>query len=119
MNTDRSDQEGAHWLGLYVDLEDSKQVCFYDSFGRPTPKPVLEVLKKFVNKMNLPYMIKYKSNRIVQQALSSNRCGLHVARFLIGMFKTGNFEQSTDFDVKHGEGEAKKDEKKWRDFGYI
>ena len=125
INTKGSDEDGEHWQALYVDLTDKKEVCFYDSFGRPIQKDVLAVLKKWVAEQGLPYLLKYKNNRVTHQVSNSNRCGFHSARFLIDMFKGLPFSEATDFDsVKDGEDNAVGLEKKYRmsqkkGFGYI
>lgn len=120
-NTSNSNEEGAHWVALFVDLVAGKQVCFYNSFGEPCPPDVMREIKQFVSSVGLPYLVKFKSNRVVNQVSRSNRCGYHCADFLITMFKGGSFKEATHFAeaTSKTEKEAKQDESKFRKFGYI
>jgi hypothetical protein len=120
MNLDKTTDKGSHWVGLYVDLVNTKQICYFDSFGRKPHLDTLKDLKWFARRSNIPYYVKYKYNKVVSQASNSNRCGYHVYRFLVNMFKSGDFEKSTDFDkIRESEKDASNMEKKFRQFGFV
>ena len=119
MNFDTTDMPGSHWVAIYIDLDEDKEINYYDSFARGIPKDILSILKQYVKTIGLPYYIKIKNNSIVQQKDDSNRCGYHSARFLIDRFKGRDFEDSTEFSVRKGEGSAAELEKSFRKFGYI
>jgi Ulp1 protease family, C-terminal catalytic domain len=114
-NLSKSTEEGTHWVACYIDLLEDKEICFYNSFGDPCPPDIMKELKHFVDEWHLPYLVKFKSNRVVNQTDRSNRCGYHVAAFLETMFKGGSFKYATHFD----EEDAKKDEKRFKTFGFI
>jgi hypothetical protein len=120
-NLSPSDEQGSHWVAVYVDLLKGKQVCFYNSFGEPCPPDIEAELKHFVRGMNLPYMVKFKTNRVVNQISRSNRCGYHCADFLTTMFKGGSFKEATHYNEKTSstEQDVKQDEHKFRKFGFI
>jgi hypothetical protein len=121
LNKSPSTKDGTHWTAIWVDLDENKQICYYDPFGEAPQKSVTKDLKDFVKKRGLPYMVKFKINKVVHQAGNSNRCGYHCAKYLIHMFKTGDFESATDFDtnIRQSEKEVSNLEKKYRTFGYI
>ena len=115
LNLSPSTKDGTHWCAVYIDLTDRKQVCYYNSFGEEVPANILKELKQFVKDNHLPYMVKFKNNRMVNQTDRSNRCGYHCSNFLTTMFKTGDFQEATNFHEKH----AKEHAKKFKKFGYI
>ena len=102
-------------MAVFVDLIDEKEICYYNSFADRCPRDILKELKHFVAECNLPFLIKFKENTVVNQTDRSNRCGFHCAEFLTTMFRGGSFKKATHFN----ETDAKADEHKFRKFGYI
>ena len=69
----KSDEEGSHWVAVFVDLVNGKQVCYYNSYGEPCPADILKELKHFVEENNLPYLVNnlpniVSTNELVQIA---------------------------------------------------
>lgn len=119
MNTDTTRGTGKHWVGITSNMDPEKaSISYYDPFGEEPSADVLKALKEYVTK--LPFYAKLKINSVVHQHDRSNRCGIHVSRFLETMFKSGyDFKRSTDFDLQSGEKDAMEKEKKFREFGFI
>jgi hypothetical protein len=115
LNTAPSSTDGEHWVAIYVDLYKQKEICFFNSFGEPPTAHVLNELKDFVNRSHLPFLVKFKINKVVTQTNKSNRCGIHAAHFLLSMFKGASFKQATHFD----EAKAKEGETHFEKFGYL
>jgi len=79
-NTDVSGLPGSHWRAIWVDMNDGKHICHYDSFGDAMEPDIKNVLKKYVK--NTPEFLKLKENRVCHQRKASNRCGYHCVLFL-------------------------------------
>ena len=120
-NMSRNDEKGTHRVAVFIDLVDGKQVCYYNSFGEPCPPDIHKELQHFVDESNLPYLVKFKNNRVVNQTDRSKRCGYHCAEFLTTMFKGGSFNDATHYNesTRTTEKGAAEDEHKFRKFGYI
>ena len=115
MNTDPSSKEGKHWVACYLDADHDKSLEYYDSFGKDPPKGFDRDMKRVVDELHLPYMMKYKVNRIVEQK-SSDNCGFHSMRFLINRMKGNKFTEATKYNVLSAEAKAKSMREK---FGFI
>ena len=115
MNTDPSSKEGKHWVACYLDADHDKSLEYYDSFGKDPPKGFDRDMKRVVDELNLPYMLKYKVNRIIEQK-SSDNCGFHAMRFLINRMKGNKFTEATKYNVLSAEAKAKSMREK---FGFI
>lgn len=115
MNLEKSSQGGSHWVAIYIDLNAS-EIDYYDSFGRVPPPPTMAQLVSFAR----PKRIRVRYNTEVHQTRLSHRCGYHVVRFLIEMFKTGNFIRATTLGgVRSGEQQARRLEKVFQMKGFI
>jgi len=115
MNTDTSDKPGKHWVACYLDADHDKSLEYYDSFGKDPPKNFDRDMKKIVDKLKLPHLLKYKINRIVEQKTSDN-CGFHAMRFLTNRIKGNKFTEATKYNVLDAE---KKAETMKHKFGFI
>lgn len=115
MNLEKSSQGGSHWVAIYIDLNAS-EIDYYDSFGR---KPLAHTLAQLIA-FARPKRIKVRHNTEVHQTRLSHRCGYHVVRFLIEMFKTGDFTRATTLGgVRSGEHQARRLEKLFQTQGFI
>jgi hypothetical protein len=119
MNLSPNTTNGSHWVAIYGDLNENCHVCYYDPFGDDIGDDTLQVLKRFLDMRGLPHLVKIKINKIPQQQKKSNLCGFHSARFLIEMFKHGDFKKATDYDVRKNEKIGRENEIKFRKFGYL
>ena len=43
-NLDYSWMAGSHWVALYVDMNRSKDICFFDSYGSNPPKEIKKLI---------------------------------------------------------------------------
>lgn len=83
MNTDSSDKSGQHWIGVCY-LAKNKELNYYNSVGNPPTDEFLREIKPVVDKLALPYFLKFKVNAIPRQGASYN-CGYHALLFLYRM----------------------------------
>lgn len=75
VNTDTHNEEGTHWLAMYV--KDAKTLEFFDSFGL-SPSTYEPFISRFAS--NFP-IIKWNGERF--QSLTSNVCGQYCTYFLL------------------------------------
>ena len=77
-------------------------------------------IKDIINKINPEVYLKFKVNKIKQQAENSDSCGIHAMKFLIDRLNGIPFKFCTGFnDVINSERKAKKFKKKLQKFGYL
>lgn len=121
MNLDTRKQDRfEHWIAIYCDPTNSKELCYYDPFGeKPMYKKVINDLQKLVSSLDLPYYIKFKYNNVVNQAMNSNRCGIHSILFLDKMFAGYPFKEATNYTVSQSEDLASKKERQLKKFGLV
>jgi len=86
-----------HWRAIYIDLDDDKSIDHYDSFGEPAEEDIQEQIKKLLEPFNLPYYLKWKDNKIVNQRSNSSNCGFFCVNFLQDRFEGIPFVDSTGF----------------------
>lgn len=116
MNLDTSDQDGSHWVAVYINND---SIEYFDPLADPPSKEFIIDMKNKIKKMNVPYLMKFKINKIQQQHGSSFKCGYHSIRFLDDRFHDIPFPLSSRYtdekisNVKHGEGAVN------REFSYI
>lgn len=110
----------SHFRAVYIDIEETFECCYYDSFGKD-PEPEIDIrLRELVHNLKSEVYLKYKINRNKMQRQNSVNCGLHVLNFLTDMLVNGkSFKQATNFTVSKAENRARKKGKKYREFGFI
>ena len=119
-NRDKASQPGSHWLACYVDTIDDCSVEYYDSFAEEPSELFMKEIKKIIDAHKLKYYLKFKVNRIKEQAENSSLCGFHAVRFLIDRFKGKPFKECSGYsDVRKQEKLAGGMMKKYDRFGYI
>lgn len=91
---------GKHWVALYVDLLNDKEICYFDSFGDPPHNEVEEAIKNYVDRLKLPYMLRFKVNSNQLQDNDSSTCGAHAMNFLEDMFTGESFGNATGYEQK-------------------
>ena len=117
-NTDKSTEDGEHWISLFIDLEgidknellkggknkktkskqrskvkDKKIYGFYyfDSVGDPAPKQVLDLFKRLNKQM------KKKNKKLtffendVSHQMGNNECGVYSIYFIVNMLNGRNY----------------------------
>lgn len=120
MNKDSSDKPGSHWVAVYVDTVDDCSVEYYDSFAEDPDPLFLTQVKKLIDAHKLDIYLKFKINRIKEQAENSPLCGFHAMRFLIDRFKGKDFKDCSGYsNVRQSEKQAGSMMKKYDRFGYI
>ena len=117
MNTDPSEKPGKHWVAIYIDGLRDMTVEYYDSYARAPSKQLLKEIKQLIDKMNINSYLKFKENKVVDQALNSDTCGFHASGFLIDRYDGIKFPECTKFNnIEKGERKAYKLKHR---FGYI
>lgn len=84
VNTDTHDEEGSHWLALYVQNKDTLE--FFDSFGLPP-----SVYKPFISRYASQFS-NLKYNEIPFQSLTSNVCGQYCTYYILQRCKETSME---------------------------
>ena len=65
-----------HYTAVFCDMINYKDLCYYDSYGNDIPQKLYEKLEKFIHTLELPYMLKFKENKIQNQSNTSDTCGI-------------------------------------------
>jgi hypothetical protein len=96
MNTDPSYKEGQHWVAVFYDARPSGSLSveYYNSFADPIPEDVLKDIKLLVEKLKPSTYLKFKENKVKQQAESSTNCGYFAMRFIIDRFRGKSFAEA-------------------------
>jgi hypothetical protein len=119
-NTDKESGPGKHWIAVAY-IRRFKELDYYNSLAEPPTDEFLEEIKKVVDKLRLPYLLKFKQNTIARQGASWN-CGWHALLFLYKVLvKRQQFIFASGYsDIRKGEKEIKdfKNTAEER-FGYI
>ena len=120
MNKDPSSKPGSHWVAVYVDIVDDKEIDYFDSYAEEPDDMLLSELKKMLQAHKLDIYLKFKVNRVKHQAENSNLCGFHAMKFLMDRFAGKEFIDASGWsEVRKGEAEAKHLMQKFDRFGYI
>jgi len=92
-NLDKHDDDGSHWISLFVDLKD-EFMFFMDSAGEKPPPEVsklVERIKKQGQELSPPINFKYYENHPLEHQMKNTECGMYSIYFLITMV-TGHNE---------------------------
>lgn len=115
INLDTHDMNGSHWVSLYFNF-DTKEIYFFDSFGKKPKKRILDFMKKITNKfdhkinkkyfkkykdidkfskkLDKKYNIKFKFNKI-QHQFKNTECGVYSMNFIIRLLNKESFNSIT------------------------
>tara|TARA_B000000437_G_scaffold84261_1_gene61013 strand:- start:5242 stop:6183 length:942 start_codon:yes stop_codon:yes gene_type:complete len=88
-NLAKWDEDGTHWVALYVDLDD-KFIYYFDSTGRNPPEEIKILINHIKSQcLNLtePIVLKEYNNRIIHQR-KNTECGMYCLFFLITMLSS-------------------------------
>jgi hypothetical protein len=97
MNTDPSHMPGQHWVACYINGD---SVEYFDPLADPPTEETVVEIKKKLDQMRIPILMKFKVNKIVQQHGNSAHCGYHCIRFLDDRFNGIPFPLSTRYGGK-------------------
>ncbi|EGG22305.1 hypothetical protein DFA_04423 [Cavenderia fasciculata] len=95
-----------HWVAVYVDADKDKSVEYYDSFGQEPTDDFMKQLKDLIDEINPDYYLKFKVNKVIDQASNSTTCGYHAIKFLLNRYNGIPFKESS------GWSDITKEEKK-------
>ncbi|GAM18879.1 hypothetical protein SAMD00019534_020540 [Acytostelium subglobosum LB1] len=120
MNLDKSSQPGSHWVTCYIDAKGDKSIEYYDSFGDDPSTDFLRRMKQLVAEIDPDVYLKFKVNKIVDQAVNTDTCGYHAMRFLLNRFRGVPFKEATGYsDVRREEKAAREMRERYKKFGYL
>lgn len=122
INTDPRDKPGEHWQACRIDSTFDKSVEFYCPFGDDPQPSFMKGIKKLVDKMKLPYMLKFKINKVKNQDVRSDTCGFHCINFLKKRGAGQSFKQATGYKEQDNSQQMEKEVeqlKKQLGFGYV
>lgn len=104
-----------HWRAIYIDLDNDKEIDHYDSFGDPAEPDIQAQIKRLLDQFNLPYYLKWKDNRVVDQRANSNNCGYFATSFLMDRFAGKPFKDASGYsNIQAGERKARGLNKKFK-----
>jgi hypothetical protein len=92
-NLDKHDQDGSHWVGMFIDLK-KNGIYYFDSYGEPEPKEVKELANRLLTqgkKIGKNNMV-YKVNNIRHQYKNSE-CGIYCINFIVEMLKGTEYDE--------------------------
>jgi hypothetical protein len=98
-NLDEHDEDGSHWVSMFIDLED-KFIFYMDSAGDRMPSRIRQFVDKVISQgqqMNPPIRFICKSNHPTRHQLGASECGMYSLFFIITLLtgKAGDIELRT------------------------
>ena len=107
-------------MAPYIDADKDKAVEYYDSFGEEPPASLMKDLKGLIDKINPSTYLKFKINKIKQQSVTSDNCGIFSMQFLMDRFNGKPFKECSGYsNVMESEAKANKIRKRLKSFGFI
>lgn len=101
INTQSSAEgNGLHWCAIYCDILFDRSIEYFDPFGDPPHVEIEHALKEYMERLQLPYMLKFKVNTNKLQHEISDSCGYHSMLFLEDRFLGVPFMQATGWEKK-------------------
>ena len=106
-NLDKHDQDGSHWVAMYVDLKKNK-IYYFDSYGEEPPEEV-DVLAERLKKQGLENnnKIQYEKNDVRFQYKGSE-CGVYCMYFITSLLKGQTFEDFKENIIRDDDMNAKR-----------
>jgi hypothetical protein len=108
-NLDKHDQEGSHWVSMFVDLK-RNGIYYFDSYGAKEPKEIKKLSERLLaqskdmGKLNM----KYEINKTRHQ-FKNSECGVYCIDFIVSMLKGESFKNYTKNIVKDLEMNEKRE----------
>ena len=96
-NTEKHNEDGQHWIGLYLDLKginfNNPCIYFFDSYGDKPPEQINRFATEVKNQAkDLDIDIDYAYNDKKHQG-NSGECGIYCLHFITYMKNGGNFDK--------------------------
>jgi hypothetical protein len=104
INSTSSKTKGQHWRSVFLDFEKGN-IDYYDSLVSDPTKEFLKDIKLLINKVNPPFYMRLRVNRLKDQSDLSNNCGMFASRFIIDSYKGKTFNYDDGIDHNEDEGE--------------
>ena len=99
LNHDKRGQPGSHWVGLYIDLLNSK-AYYYDSVGKKPKVEYVNYVKHLFKKCDLNYDDKTLEYNKTERQTSGGSCGIYAISFIISMASGINFNDYLKLTLK-------------------
>lgn len=101
-NLDKHDEDGSHWVSLFIDLDD-KFIMYFDSAGdkiQPEIETLVDRILKQANELNI--QLTFDKTRIEHQ-FGNTECGMYSLYFIITLLKgeTENSEKLNGYKEKY------------------
>jgi hypothetical protein len=108
-NLDTHDQEGSHWVSMFIDLK-KNGIYYFDSYGSPEPKEVKTLVERLLEQSKKlgKTKMKYKFNQHRHQFRNSE-CGVYCINFIVNMLKGHSFDKYTKKIIKDLEMNKKRE----------
>lgn len=92
-NLDRHDQDGSHWVALFVNLSDGL-IYFFDSYGLPPKQEIRTLMRRIYRfcEFSIGNKIISDHNKIRHQ-FDNSECGVYSINFIIRMLNGDKFEK--------------------------
>ncbi len=118
-NTDQSSGKGIHWIAVSY-VAKNKSLDYYNSLAEPPTDQFLSEIKTVIDKLKLPYYLKFKVNTIARQSNSQN-CGYHAILFLYRVLVLHEtYKLASGYsETRNGEKDITEFKNKLEKFGYI
>jgi hypothetical protein len=100
MNLSEAHKPGTHWVAVFIDPYKDKSIEYFDSFARDPPATFQMNIYPLIEKLDIPYYLKFKNNKIVQQDDNLYTCGYHCINFLADRYAGNKFKEITHYDKK-------------------
>jgi len=84
LNLDTHDEDGSHWVVLYIDLS-RKFIYYFDSAKNPIPPEVSVLIDRIVKES--PVKLKVFNNQDKQHQQGNTECGMYVLFFIVSMLE--------------------------------
>lgn len=104
VNTAAQGEEGQHWIAVYISPKKSMTLEVFDSLAQEPDnkstfgRELLQTLGEKIQAMQLPYMLRFKSNLIPLQKDTTNTCGYYAIEFILNRELGHNFSSASGYD---------------------
>jgi len=100
LNEDKSDEPGSHWVGLYMMLP-SRQVHFFDSYGKKPLAPMCKWLTNINTKLKKnnekPFTVLWNPHR---HQYANSECGVYTLNFIVKRLEGNTFKSIVNNQIK-------------------